>query len=84
MTPAKPTDEELAEDKSWTPRSLIWWLSLGTAAYVLSIGPMVMLSKKGHISSTAMLRIYAPVVWLHDHTFLRKPLDDYTDWWDRL
>lgn len=28
--------------------------------------------------------IYAPIYWLHDHTFLKGPIDAYQDWWFKV
>jgi hypothetical protein len=27
---------------------------------------------------------YRPVIWLHDHTPLEKPLERYVHWWSTL
>lgn len=50
--------------------------------YVLSIGPVGALTKSGSNNVLAWVRgIYAPVVWLHDHTLLKKPLEAYARLW---
>lgn len=54
--------------------------------YVLSIGPVALLMEKtngmhGLIPNTALLKFYWPVVWLHNHTFLRHPLELYLQLW---
>ena len=45
--------------------------------YVLSLGPVVLIAKKHDYNGDAIKRVYAPVVWLHDHTFLKKSLSDH-------
>lgn len=55
--------------------------------YVLSIGPVAYLAHKlGMYSAASGLAqaFYAPVIWLHDHTVCKAPLESYLDWWERL
>jgi hypothetical protein len=62
----------------------IRWVSAPFAAillYVLSIGPAGLIAKKTGASVVALRQFYAPVIWLHDHTLLKKPLHAYTDIW---
>lgn len=49
--------------------------------YIFSIGPAAMLAKQGYFPND-IPGFYAPVVWLHDHTFLQKPLEAYVGWWE--
>ena len=54
------------------------------ALYVLSVGPVGMLVEKGHLGQTTagvLEGLYAPLVWLHEHTPLRRPLDWYARLW---
>ena len=46
-------------------------------AYILSIGPVIYLAQTYDWNLDAFPTIYAPVKWLHDHTFLEKPLEWY-------
>ena len=52
--------------------------------YVLSCGPAIFLIEKTHANSDAFEKIYAPLVWLHDHTPMKKPLEVYAEFWQRL
>ena len=44
--------------------------------YVLSIGPVARMGIKYGVWNSTQQRIYFPVLWLHDHTILKKPLED--------
>lgn len=52
--------------------------------YVLSLGPVVLVAKKHAYNDNAIKRVYAPVIWLHDHTFLKKSLEAYVGFWEHL
>ena len=50
--------------------------------YVVSVGPIVALDE--HVIGLdldSLQVIYAPVIWLHDATFLREPLEQYAELW---
>lgn len=50
--------------------------------YVLSIGPVARCAAaRPDDDHAALERFYAPVVWLHDHTFLEQPLEWYVNLW---
>lgn len=50
--------------------------------YVLSIGPVaVIVDKTGIMPPSNIRRFYHPVIWLHDNTPLRKPLEAYLRLW---
>ncbi|HXU77394.1 MAG TPA: hypothetical protein VN794_12550 [Methylomirabilota bacterium] len=50
--------------------------------YLLSIGPVAALAKHKPTSTHNMIQIvYFPVIWLHDHTPLKKPLEAYVELW---
>ena len=49
--------------------------------YVLSIGPVVAISEKTGRGHHAVEVVYAPVIWLHEHTFLKEPLERYAEVW---
>lgn len=51
--------------------------------YVLSIGPVaaVVSRRKSPQGMQLLENIYAPVIWLHDHTMLEKPLEAYVEMW---
>jgi hypothetical protein len=45
--------------------------------YVLSIGPVAFAVEKLNWDKAATKKFYAPVIWLHDHTPLKRPLELY-------
>ena len=49
--------------------------------YILSIGPAALLAKGSSRGDRAARIIYAPVIWLHENTFLAEPLEAYVAWW---
>lgn len=51
--------------------------------YVLSIGPAAALVSRNNNGRGAdvLTKVYAPVIWLHDHTVLKKPLEAYVELW---
>lgn len=55
-------------------------LLIGPLLYVLSIGPAGRLEKEGHLPKS-IRSVYAPVIWLHHHTPLEKPLEWYGELW---
>jgi hypothetical protein len=54
---------------------------LAPVLYVLSIGPVVALVEKTGVGEDAAKVFYLPVVWLHDHTPLEKPLEKWGELW---
>ena len=60
----------------------VWVLVCLPVLYVLSIGPVVAVTKNKTVPSTnAIKRFYAPVIWLHNHTFMKEPLEVYAGLW---
>jgi len=59
------------------------WIALAAVplVYVLSIGPVGMVAQRSGGNHTAIRKFYAPIGWLHDNTFMRKPLEAYLDLW---
>jgi hypothetical protein len=61
------------------------WIILVAAApllYILSIGPVGALTKNKPTSTVNMVRkVYYPVIWLHDHTPLKGPIEAYANLW---
>lgn len=50
--------------------------------YVLSCGPAAVLTERSRLIKIDTWRIiYAPVVWMHDNTPLKEPLEKYVKWW---
>ncbi len=63
----------------WTWLMLIWCAFI---LYVLSIGPTAALVKNaGWPTIEVALSVYAPVIWLYEHTPLKGPLDAYVRLW---
>lgn len=68
-------------------RALAWvgMLVLGLPLlYVLSTGPIVLLEEKTHgslVSADFVVTFYAPLIWLHQHTFFKEPLELYLSLW---
>jgi hypothetical protein len=57
------------------------WLAALPMLYVLSIGPVVMIADKAGLSPRPFRKFYAPVIWLHDHTVLKQPIEWYAELW---
>jgi hypothetical protein len=49
--------------------------------YVLSIAPVAKVMDKLGVSNRPAKVFYAPVIWLHDETPLREPLEWYMEAW---
>ncbi len=60
---------------------MAWFFLAAPLLYILSIGPVLRFGGKTLLSLEVVEVIYAPVIWLHDHTPLKKPLEWYVDWW---
>jgi len=73
-------DGNNAAGRSWP------WLGILLIAlpllYVLSIGPVAAITIRTSRSDREFVeQFYAPVIWLHDHTPLKKPLEYYVMFW---
>ena len=62
----------------WSPGYLVLGMLIMCFMYVLSIGPAALIA--GGPSPT-LRTFYAPVIWLHDHTLLKKPIEVYMELW---
>jgi hypothetical protein len=49
--------------------------------YVLSMGPVVAVAGKNQDNVPTIRAVYGPVIWLHEHTPLKKPLETYAKMW---
>jgi hypothetical protein len=58
--------------------ALLVFLPIG---YVLSIGPVVAIAERNKVGEETVKIFYTPVIWLHDHTVLEKPLEWYAQLW---
>jgi hypothetical protein len=57
-----------------------WAMVLTPLLYILSVGP-VLLAFKGKPTSTGLRTFYYPVILLHDHTAMGKPIEAYCKLW---
>jgi len=53
---------------------------MAVVLYFLSIGPAAWLNSKDYLSDQAGI-IYYPIIYLHDNTFLKEPLEWYVELW---
>ncbi len=70
----------------WRARVLAWIVAVPCWAifYVVSVGPAAaLLPTLPHESEEILKKIYGPVIWLHEETPLRSPLEKYVEWWER-
>jgi hypothetical protein len=65
----------------WPLAAVLLMLLFAPVFYVLSIGPVVAMVQQTGQSHDAVEAIYAPVIWLHDHTPLKEPLERYGELW---
>jgi hypothetical protein len=49
--------------------------------YILSIGPVALCCQKLRGNTQDVKEFYFPVIWLHEHTILKKPLEMYIALW---
>ncbi|MBI3463355.1 MAG: hypothetical protein HY000_09890 [Planctomycetes bacterium] len=59
--------------------ALLSWAFL----YIVSLGPAIVLSSFWRATENALQRIYTPLIWLHEHTSLKEPLEWYASFWER-
>jgi hypothetical protein len=76
----------MSNEEKERSRVLYWVVGavvLAPLLYVLSIGPAGMICERMGIDPEPMRPVYAPVVWLHDNTPLKGPLEWYVRLWLR-
>ncbi len=56
---------------------LLYALSMGPAAFFFSKYPTL------KPMEDAAQAFYAPMFWLHQHTSLKEPIENYVGWWER-
>jgi hypothetical protein len=49
--------------------------------YLLSIGPAIKYLSGTPFTDTLEI-LYAPVIWLHENTLLKEPLEEYVKLWE--
>jgi hypothetical protein len=50
--------------------------------YILSVGPAILIVVKFPKLRAPIHAVYAPMIWLHDHTDLKKTMDPYLAFWE--
>ena len=73
-------DDELEPKSGFGPLMWVVPLLLVPCLYVLSIGPVVAVAGKNQ-AKVATIHVYGPVIWLHNKTPLKKPLELYAKMW---
>lgn len=70
-------------DEEEKPNHAGWVAAVFVAVllYVLSVGPAVLLSIKTGDGGRSIRIFYAPVIWLHENTPLKKPIEAYLFLW---
>ena len=51
--------------------------------YLLSVGPAIRYQRSLLWAQPFLEKFYSPLLWLHENTLLRAPLDAYARLWDR-
>jgi hypothetical protein len=75
----------MSSEEKGKSRGLYWVfgaLALVPILYVLSAGPISAICLQAGISPEALEGIYAPVIWLCEHTPLEGPLKRYLRLWN--
>ena len=77
------TETNLSPDSKGSSGWLVLFLIVAPLLYVLSIGPVAALVSRANngLNAASLRKIYAPVIWLHDHTIMKKPLEAYVQLW---
>lgn len=50
--------------------------------YILSVGPAIVIVVKVPKLREPVHTVYAPMIWLHDHTSLKQTMDPYLAFWE--
>jgi hypothetical protein len=75
------SQEKSRETRHWLALIVTLTLLLSPVIYTLSIGPMVARYDGTQQGRIRLAIVYAPLVWLHNHTPLKAPIDRYIDLW---
>ena len=62
-------------------------VAVAPCLYFLSVGPMVYCDRRNLWSEQTrdvVEKIYIPLEWTAKRTPLKKPLDAYVDWWEKV
>ena len=68
------------EQRSWAGTAALWVLLL-PIVYALSVGPAFAIALRLQLREEPLVLAYAPVIWLHRNTPLKKPIEMYVEWW---
>jgi hypothetical protein len=76
----------MADENDKSNFSRVWaMIALSVVAlpllYVLSVGPAGIVTHKFPQLGPPATVFYQPLIWLHDHTFLKGPLEAYVNFW---
>ena len=67
-----------------------WWITVIAATlllYLLGFGPVVVLISRDSLSvpvRQAAAMLYAPELWVFEHTPLQEPMRAYVVWWSKV
>ena len=74
-------DDDVESNSGLAPLTWLSLLMLVPLLYVLSMGPVVAIVGKNQANVATIRAIYGPVIWLHEHTPLKEPLELYAHMW---
>ena len=82
------TQAPAREKRPFSIASIFVWAAVLLVAYVLSIGPVVMMLDNGTIQRGGKIfnfvcRVYIPIIWAYDRTPLHRPLGMYLHLWSK-
>ena len=72
---------QTSDSSGWTWAGRIKQVGSLAVLYILSIGPVVAITKSNPGTVATVQAIYYPVRWLHEHTPLKRPLEVYAGFW---
>jgi hypothetical protein len=65
-----------------TSRAGYLWIIFGVIfAYPLSIGPVFAIAQRTSMDVEWLEEVYTPIIWLHEHTIFKRPLELYVELW---
>jgi hypothetical protein len=74
------SDSGSAVAGSWAVVAIVLVLTL-PLIYAASVGPVARLAKELKVEEEPVRIFYGPLIWLHDHTLLKEPLEQYGRLW---
>jgi hypothetical protein len=80
--PGTPQTPELDQEAKTGPGGFGWIVAIAPLLYLLSLGPVVALTNNKPPATQNIVRtLYFPIIWLHNHTPLKKPIEAYARLW---